>query len=46
MNAVASMPPRVLIADSDPWMRDLLSQMLLGVSCDARLQACATGPGA
>ncbi len=46
MNAVASMPPRVLIADSDPWMRDLLSQMLLAVRGDARLQMCATGPDA
>ena len=46
MNTATSMPPRVLIAESDPWMRDLLSQMLLDVRCDARLQACATGPEA
>jgi HD-like signal output (HDOD) protein len=46
MNTAASMPPRVLIAESDPWIRDLLSQMLLSVRCDARLHACATGPAA
>ncbi|ROL77162.1 response regulator [Pseudomonas vranovensis] len=35
--------PCVLIAEGDPWVRDMLSQMLLSVRCDARLQVCADG---
>jgi len=35
--------PRVLIADADPWMRDLLTQMLLSVRCDAELDICVNG---
>lgn len=35
--------PRVLIAESDPWSRDLLKQVLLNVRCDARLDLCADG---
>ncbi len=27
--------PRVLIAEADPWSRDLLKQVLLNVRCDA-----------
>ncbi|MDQ3201950.1 MAG: response regulator [Pseudomonadota bacterium] len=35
--------PRVLIAEADPWSRDLLKQVLLNVRCDARLDMCADG---
>ncbi|MBK5538308.1 response regulator [Pseudomonas sp. TH05] len=35
--------PRVLIAEADPWSRDLLKQVLLSVRCDARLDVCANG---
>jgi HD-like signal output (HDOD) protein/CheY-like chemotaxis protein len=44
MNAVV-LPavPRVLIAEADPWSRDLLKQVLLSVRCDARLDLCGDG---
>ncbi|MVV47083.1 response regulator [Pseudomonas sp. PB120] len=44
MNAVV-LPavPRVLIAEADPWSRDLLKQVLLNVRCDAQLDVCADG---
>lgn len=35
--------PRVLIAEADPWSRDLLKQVLLKVRCNARLDLCADG---
>lgn len=35
--------PRVLIADADPWSRDLLKQVVLNVRCDARLDVCGDG---
>ncbi|MHC8303629.1 HDOD domain-containing protein [Pseudomonas sp. PB3P13] len=35
--------PRVLIAEADPWSRDLLKQVLLSVRCDVRLDVCADG---
>ena len=35
--------PRVLIAEADPWSRDLLKHVLLSVRCDARLDVCADG---
>jgi HD-like signal output (HDOD) protein/ActR/RegA family two-component response regulator len=35
--------PRVLIAEADPWSRDLLKQVLLNVRCDARVDVCANG---
>ena len=35
--------PRVLIAEEDPWSRDLLQQVLLNVRCDARLDVCPDG---
>ncbi|MFJ2458572.1 HDOD domain-containing protein [Pseudomonas neuropathica] len=35
--------PRVLIAEADPWSRDLLKQVLLNVRCDARIDLCADG---
>ena len=35
--------PRVLIAEADPWSRDLLKQVLLNVRCDARLDLCVDG---
>lgn len=33
----------VLIAEGDPWVRDMLKDMLLSVRCDARLHVCANG---
>ncbi|ERO61037.1 hisitidine kinase [Pseudomonas piscis] len=33
----------MLIAEADPWSRDLLEQVLLNVRCDARLDLCADG---
>jgi HD-like signal output (HDOD) protein/CheY-like chemotaxis protein len=38
--------PRVLIAEADPWSRDLLKQVLLNVRCDVRLDLCADGQDA
>ncbi|MDR9860404.1 HD-like signal output (HDOD) protein [Pseudomonas baetica] len=35
--------PRVLIAEADPWSRDLLKQVLLNVRCDARVDLCVDG---
>ncbi|WP_285419531.1 response regulator [Pseudomonas sp. efr-133-TYG-5] len=35
--------PRVLIAEADPWSRDLLKQVLLNVRCDARVDLCSDG---
>ena len=43
MNAAEPTPPSVLIVEGDPWVRDMLSEMLLSVRCDARLQVCADG---
>ncbi|MBH3458638.1 MULTISPECIES: response regulator [Pseudomonas] len=43
MSAADPLPPRVLIAESDPWVRDMLREMLLSVRCDARLEVCADG---
>ncbi|MGY4524696.1 response regulator [Pseudomonas sp. UBA4617] len=43
MNAAHPSPPSVLIVEGDPWVRDMLSEMLLSVRCDARLQVCADG---
>jgi HD-like signal output (HDOD) protein/ActR/RegA family two-component response regulator len=34
---------RVLIAESDPWIREMLSEMVLNVRCDAHLEVCADG---
>jgi len=34
---------RVLIAESDPWIREMLSEMVLSVRCDAHLQVCSDG---
>ncbi|MET0947154.1 MAG: response regulator [Pseudomonas sp.] len=47
MNAVV-LPavPRVLIAEADPWSRDLLNHVLLKVRCDARIDLCADGQDA
>lgn len=46
MSAANPIPPCVLIAEGDPWVRDMLRDMLLSVRCDARLQVCANGPEA
>ena len=34
--------PTVLIAEADPWTRDLLKQVVLTVRCDAQLDVVAT----
>ena len=44
MTAVdVSTAPSVLIAETDPWSRDLLKQVVLSVRCDARLDVCGEG---
>ena len=35
--------PSVLIAEADPWSRDLLKQVVLSVRCDAQLDVCSEG---
>ena len=35
--------PSVLIAEADPWSRDLLKQVVLSVRCDAQLDVCGEG---
>ena len=35
--------PRVLIAESDPWVRETLSDLVLGVRADVELQMCTDG---
>jgi HD-like signal output (HDOD) protein/ActR/RegA family two-component response regulator len=35
--------PRVLIAEGDPWIREMLSELVLDVRCDAQLEVCADG---
>jgi len=39
----AGTAPKVLIAEGDPWVRDMLTQMLLSVRCDAEVKVCANG---
>ncbi len=41
--AEASVVPRVLIAEGDPWTREMLSELVLNVRCDAQLEVCADG---
>ena len=44
MTAVeVSATPSVLIAETDPWSRDLLKQVVLSVRCDAQLDVCGEG---
>lgn len=43
MSVARPTAPNVLIVEGDPWVRDMLSEMLLSVRCDARLQVCADG---
>ncbi|AVH35984.1 response regulator [Pseudomonas monteilii] len=43
MSAANPTAPSVLIVEGDPWVRDMLSEMLLSVRCDARLHVCADG---
>ncbi|WP_152219259.1 HDOD domain-containing protein [Pseudomonas sp. SCB32] len=38
-----SVSPGVLVAASDPWSRELLSQLVLSVRCDANVQFCEDG---
>lgn len=35
--------PRVLIAESDPWVRETLSDLVLGVRADVELEMCTDG---
>jgi HD-like signal output (HDOD) protein len=35
--------PRILIAETDPWTRDLLTQVILTVRCDAVVDVCENG---
>jgi HD-like signal output (HDOD) protein/ActR/RegA family two-component response regulator len=35
--------PRVLIAESDPWAREMLNELVLNVRCDAQLDICSNG---
>lgn len=35
--------PRVLIAEADPWAREMLNELVLDVRCDAQLDVCADG---
>jgi HD-like signal output (HDOD) protein/ActR/RegA family two-component response regulator len=35
--------PRVLIAEADPWAREMLSELVLNVRCDAQLDVCPDG---
>lgn len=35
--------PRVLIAEADPWVRDMLTELVLSVRGDADLKVCADG---
>lgn len=35
--------PRVLIAEADPWVRDMLTELVLSVRCDVDLKVCADG---
>ncbi|MDF2643339.1 MAG: hypothetical protein K0R45_2613, partial [Pseudomonas sp.] len=34
---------RVLVAESDPWVRETLSELVLGVRADVDLQMCNDG---
>ncbi|MCY1278569.1 phosphate regulon transcriptional regulatory protein PhoB [compost metagenome] len=38
--------PRVVIAEADPWSRELLAELVRSVRGDARLQLCADGQAA
>jgi len=35
--------PRILIAEADPWVRDMLTELVLSVRCDANLKVCGDG---
>jgi len=43
MTGPSTAVPRILIAESDPWNRDLLMQLLLSVRCDARVEVYEDG---
>jgi HD-like signal output (HDOD) protein/CheY-like chemotaxis protein len=43
MSLEAPKAPRVLIAETDPWTRDLLTQLILTVRCDAVVDTCENG---
>lgn len=35
--------PRVLIAEADPWAREMLSELVMDVRCDTQLDVCSDG---
>lgn len=35
--------PRILIAEADPWVRNMLTELVVSVRCDAHLEICADG---
>jgi HD-like signal output (HDOD) protein/ActR/RegA family two-component response regulator len=35
--------PRILIAEGDPWAREMLNELVLDVRCDAQLDVCSDG---
>lgn len=35
--------PRVLIAEADPWVRNMLTELVVSVRCDVQLEICADG---
>lgn len=43
MIGLSTAVPRILVAESDPWSRDLLMQLLLSVRCDAKVELCENG---
>lgn len=43
MTGPSNAVPRVLIAEADPWSRDLLTQLLLSVRCDAKVDVYEDG---
>lgn len=43
MTGTSNPVPRVLIAEAEPWSRDLLMQLLLSVRCDAQVEVCGDG---
>ncbi|WP_263261467.1 response regulator [Pseudomonas sp. RIT-PI-S] len=43
MTGTSNAVPRILIAEADPWSRDLLTQLLLSVRCDAKVEVAEDG---
>ncbi|MHA7113384.1 HDOD domain-containing protein [Pseudomonas promysalinigenes] len=43
MNATERFSPRVVIAESDPWVREMLREIVRSVRCDVHLKVCRDG---